>query len=200
MLRLLYTDHGHEPTIVAIAKRLQATGKRHMVVIVACMRKTARPIHRPGGSKAWRRNVRLPEPAAVLSQRRVQRQSASGKRKACRTSAPSCTNATQGERAERRILGQFERHGDVPRRPQRTRPGPRDEVIPEPRAAVLSAFDVSLKTAVDGRKTHQVAVATEQFERRSITGLELLRSRGNCPENRANTRSALFGSNDNCGF
>ncbi|MFO0145881.1 MAG: hypothetical protein ACK54C_11275, partial [Betaproteobacteria bacterium] len=46
----------------------------------------------------------------------------------------------------------------------------------------------------------QVAVATEQFERRSITGLELLRSRGNCPENRANTRSALFGSNDNCGF
>jgi hypothetical protein len=57
-----------------------------------------------------------------------------------------------------------------------------------------------LKTAVDGRKTHQVAVATEQFERRSITGLELLRSRGNCPESRANTRSALFGSNDNCGF
>jgi hypothetical protein len=56
------------------------------------------------------------------------------------------------------------------------------------------------KTAVDGRKTHQVAVATEQFEQRSITGLELLRSRGNCPESRANTRSALFGSNDNCGF
>jgi hypothetical protein len=58
----------------------------------------------------------------------------------------------------------------------------------------------TLKTAIDGRKTHQVAVATEQFERRSITGLELLRSRENCPESRANTRSALFGSNDNCGF
>ncbi|MFN9031329.1 MAG: hypothetical protein ACK54C_02860, partial [Betaproteobacteria bacterium] len=58
---------------------------------------------------------------------------------------------------------------------------------------------LTLKTAVDGRKAHQVAVATEQFERRSITGLELLRSRGNCPESRANTRSALFGSNDNCG-
>ncbi|MFN9028899.1 MAG: hypothetical protein ACK5XM_01465 [Betaproteobacteria bacterium] len=59
---------------------------------------------------------------------------------------------------------------------------------------------LNLKTAVDGRKTHQVAVATEQFERRSITGLELLRSRENCAESRANTRSALFGSNDNCGF
>ncbi|MFO0145010.1 MAG: hypothetical protein ACK54C_06750, partial [Betaproteobacteria bacterium] len=58
----------------------------------------------------------------------------------------------------------------------------------------------TLKTAVDGRKTHQVAVATEQFERRSITGLQLLRSRGNCPESRANTRSALFGSNDNRSF
>ena len=60
--------------------------------------------------------------------------------------------------------------------------------------------ELNLKTAVDGRNTHQVAVATEQFERRSITGLELLRSRENCPESRANTRSALFGSNDNCGF
>jgi hypothetical protein len=62
------------------------------------------------------------------------------------------------------------------------------------------AFRLTLRTAVDGRKTHQVAVATEQFERRSITGLELLRSRENCPESRANSRSALFGSNDNCGF
>ncbi|MCA3218933.1 MAG: hypothetical protein ING59_10350 [Burkholderiales bacterium] len=60
--------------------------------------------------------------------------------------------------------------------------------------------EINLKTAVDGRKTHQVAVATEQIERRSITGLELPRRRGNCPESRANTRSALFGSNDNCGF
>jgi multidrug resistance efflux pump len=63
-----------------------------------------------------------------------------------------------------------------------------------------STLGLNLKTAVDGRETHQVAVATEQFERRSITGLELLRSRENCPESRANTRSALFGSNDNCGF
>jgi hypothetical protein len=30
--------------------------------------------------------------------------------------------------------------------------------------------------------------------------LELLRSRENRPESRANTRSALLGSNDNCGF
>jgi hypothetical protein len=56
------------------------------------------------------------------------------------------------------------------------------------------------KTAVDGRKTHQVAVAIEQFKRRSSTDLELLRSRKNRPESRANTRSALFGSHDNCSF
>jgi hypothetical protein len=59
---------------------------------------------------------------------------------------------------------------------------------------------VILKTAVDGRKTPQVAVEIEQFERRSRTDLELLRSRENRPESRANTRSALFGSHDNCGF
>jgi hypothetical protein len=56
------------------------------------------------------------------------------------------------------------------------------------------------KTAVDGRKTHQVAVAIEQFKRRSSTDLELLRSRENHPESRANTRSAPFGSHDNGGF
>ncbi|MCA3217727.1 MAG: hypothetical protein ING59_04050 [Burkholderiales bacterium] len=61
-------------------------------------------------------------------------------------------------------------------------------------------FRFNLETAVDRRKTHQVAVANEQFERRSITGLELLRSRWNCRESRANTRSALLCSNDNCGF
>ena len=59
---------------------------------------------------------------------------------------------------------------------------------------------MNLKTAVDGRKTPQFAVEIEQFERRSLTDLELLRSRENRPESRANTRSALFGSHDNCGF
>lgn len=57
-----------------------------------------------------------------------------------------------------------------------------------------------LKTAVDSRKTHQVSVAMEQFKRRSISDLELRRSRGNRPESRANTRTALPVSNDNCGF
>jgi hypothetical protein len=76
------------------------------------------------------------------------------------------------------------------------RPGIGDPVD----GALWAAFPISLKTAVDRRKTRQVAVAIEQFERRSITGLELLRRRENCPESRANTRSALFGSNDNCGF
>jgi hypothetical protein len=59
---------------------------------------------------------------------------------------------------------------------------------------------LNLKTAVDGRKTPQVAVEIEQFERRSLADLELHRSRENRPESRANTRSALFGSHDNCGF
>ena len=68
------------------------------------------------------------------------------------------------------------------------------------RGAQRAASPVSLKTAVDGRKTPQVAVEIEQFERRSRTDLELLRSRENRPESRANTRSALFGSHDNCGF
>jgi hypothetical protein len=56
------------------------------------------------------------------------------------------------------------------------------------------------KTAVDGRKTHQVAVAIEQFELLSSADLELLRRRESRPESLANTRSALFGSHDNCGF
>ncbi|MFN9029010.1 MAG: hypothetical protein ACK5XM_02050, partial [Betaproteobacteria bacterium] len=42
--------------------------------------------------------------------------------------------------------------------------------------------------------------ALEQSKRRSITDLELLRSCGNHPESRANTRSARFHSNDNCAF
>ena len=67
--------------------------------------------------------------------------------------------------------------------------------------AVYGGFGIFvLKTAVDGRKTLQVAVEIEQFERRSLTDLELLRSRENRPESLANTRSALFGSHDNRGF
>jgi hypothetical protein len=71
-------------------------------------------------------------------------------------------------------------------------------VVARQRPRVLVRFN--LKTAVDGRKTPQVAVEIEQFGRRSLTDLELLRSCENRPESRANTRSALFGSHDNCGF
>ena len=56
------------------------------------------------------------------------------------------------------------------------------------------------KTAADGRKPHQVAVALDQLGRPSITDLERLRSREKRPESRANTRPARFGRNDNCGF
>jgi hypothetical protein len=156
------------------APRAKRRARRAKVVIWA-----RRPLPAPR-KPAWPRRT----PEALAGGRRLLRY-------------PEADRGRMGQRRERSGASRSERRytghrGD----------GRGWRVVAPSRLVLSERFHVpwTQRTAVDGRKTHQVAVAIEQFRRRSITDLELLRSRESRPESRANTRSALFGSHDNRGF
>jgi len=60
--------------------------------------------------------------------------------------------------------------------------------------------ELTLETAVGGVNTRQVAVASEDSERRSVTHLELLRSSKNRLETLAIAGFPAFGAPGNCRF